>query len=107
MNCLHRSAMGRQRGAALVVAMLVFAMCTALIVAMKGDFTRLYQRSANIFQCTAKCRLTFQHIVLARHHENHVIGIIRDQRIPISLRNGAPSAFHNFSIARHGISPLV
>ena len=49
MNCLHRSAMGRQRGAALVVAMLVFAMCTALIVAMKGDFTRLYQRSANIF----------------------------------------------------------
>jgi general secretion pathway protein K len=49
MNCLHRSAMGRQRGAALVVAMLVFAMCTALIVAMKSDFTRLYQRSANIF----------------------------------------------------------
>ena len=49
MNCLHHSTMGRQRGAALVVAMLVFAMCTALIVAMKGDFTRLYQRSANIF----------------------------------------------------------
>jgi len=49
MNCLHHSAMGRQRGAALVVAMLVFAMCTALIVAMKSDFTRLYQRSANIF----------------------------------------------------------
>ena len=49
MNCLHSSAMGRQRGAALVVAMLVFAMCTALIVAMKSDFTRLYQRSANIF----------------------------------------------------------
>jgi general secretion pathway protein K len=39
----------RQKGAALVVAMLVFALCTALIVAMKGDFTRLYQRSANTF----------------------------------------------------------
>lgn len=38
-----------QRGAALVIAMLVFAMCTALIVAMKGEFTRLYQRTANIF----------------------------------------------------------
>jgi general secretion pathway protein K len=29
--------------------MLVFALCTSIIVAMKGDFTRLYQRSANVF----------------------------------------------------------
>jgi general secretion pathway protein K len=29
--------------------MLVFALCTSLIVAMKGEFTRLYQRSANVF----------------------------------------------------------
>jgi general secretion pathway protein K len=39
----------RQQGAALVLAMLVFALSTAIIVAMKGDFTRLYQRSANVF----------------------------------------------------------
>ncbi len=39
----------RQRGAALVVAMLVFALCAALIVAMKSEFTRFYQRGANLF----------------------------------------------------------
>jgi general secretion pathway protein K len=39
----------QQRGAALVVAMLVFALCAALIVAMKSEFTRLYQRGANLF----------------------------------------------------------
>jgi general secretion pathway protein K len=32
-----------------VVALLVFALCAALIVAMKGEFTRLYQRGANLF----------------------------------------------------------
>jgi general secretion pathway protein K len=42
----HRRAL-RQRGAALVVAMLVFALATALVVAMKSEFTRFYQRSAN------------------------------------------------------------
>jgi len=36
-----------QRGAALVIAMLVFALCTALIVAMKNEFTLFYQRGAN------------------------------------------------------------
>jgi general secretion pathway protein K len=41
---------GRQRGAALVVALLVFALCTALIVAMKGEFDRFYQRAANVMQ---------------------------------------------------------
>jgi general secretion pathway protein K len=40
----------RQRGAALVVALLVFALCTALIVAMKGEFDRFYQRAANVMQ---------------------------------------------------------
>ncbi len=39
----------RQQGAALVVAMLVFALCAALIVAMKGEFTRFYQRGVNLF----------------------------------------------------------
>ena len=38
----------RQRGAALVVAMLVFALCTALVVAMKSEFQRFYQRTANV-----------------------------------------------------------
>ena len=38
----------RQRGAALVVAMLVFALSTALVVAMKSEFNRFYQRSANV-----------------------------------------------------------
>ena len=55
MNC-HRSDYrpgGRgnprgERGAALVVAMLVFALSTALVVAMKSEFARFYQRSANV-----------------------------------------------------------
>jgi general secretion pathway protein K len=37
-----------QRGAALVVAMLIFALAAALIVAMKSEFDRFFQRSANI-----------------------------------------------------------
>jgi general secretion pathway protein K len=39
----------KQRGAALVIAMLVFALSTALIVAMKNEFTLSYQRASNIF----------------------------------------------------------
>ncbi|HZL99427.1 MAG TPA: hypothetical protein VFD43_04160, partial [Planctomycetota bacterium] len=38
----------RQCGAALIVAMLVFALATALVVAMKGEFSRFYERSANV-----------------------------------------------------------
>lgn len=38
----------RERGAALILAMLVFALATALVVAMKGDFDRFFQRSANL-----------------------------------------------------------
>ena len=37
-----------QQGAALIVAMLVFALATALVVAMKSEFERFYQRSANL-----------------------------------------------------------
>jgi general secretion pathway protein K len=33
----------------MVVALLVFAVCTALIVAMKSEFNRFYQRGANLF----------------------------------------------------------
>tara|TARA_R110002110_G_scaffold91264_2_gene237544 strand:- start:165965 stop:167005 length:1041 start_codon:yes stop_codon:yes gene_type:complete len=40
----------RQRGAALVVAMLVFALCTALVVAMKSELNRVYQRGSNLFR---------------------------------------------------------
>lgn len=39
----------QQRGAALVAALLVFALCTSLIVAMKSEFLRFYQRGANLF----------------------------------------------------------
>lgn len=38
----------RQRGAALIIAMLVFALATALVVAMKGEFDRFFQRSVNL-----------------------------------------------------------
>ena len=37
-----------QRGAALIVALLVFALCTALVVAMELEFNRFYQRGGNI-----------------------------------------------------------
>jgi general secretion pathway protein K len=53
MNCRRCSrapGRARQRGAALVVALLVFALSTALIVAMKSEFNRFYQRSANALQ---------------------------------------------------------
>lgn len=40
---------GRQRGAALVIALMVFGICAALMVAMKGDFELFYQRAANTF----------------------------------------------------------
>ncbi|MGL4563657.1 MAG: type II secretion system minor pseudopilin GspK, partial [Halioglobus sp.] len=36
-----------QGGAALIVALLVFALCTALVVAMELEFNRFYQRQAN------------------------------------------------------------
>lgn len=42
------SAPARQRGAALVLAMLVFALSAALVVAMRDDFQRFYQRNANL-----------------------------------------------------------
>ncbi|MEM9256862.1 MAG: type II secretion system minor pseudopilin GspK [Pseudomonadota bacterium] len=44
------AAVHRQRGAALVVAMLIFALCASLVVAMQSEFTRFFQRSANILQ---------------------------------------------------------
>jgi general secretion pathway protein K len=51
MHCRRCNSPGplrQQRGAALIVAMLVFALATALVVAMKSEFERFYQRSANI-----------------------------------------------------------
>ena len=52
MRC-PRSSLSQRRteaGAALVVAMLVFAICAALIVAMQREFTLFYQRGANSLQ---------------------------------------------------------
>jgi general secretion pathway protein K len=42
------SAPRAQRGAALIIAMLVFALATALVVAMKSEFDRFFQRSSNL-----------------------------------------------------------
>lgn len=39
----------RQDGVALVVALLVFALCAALLVALQRDFTLAYQRASNRF----------------------------------------------------------
>ncbi len=48
MNCHHFSRhRDAQGGAALIVALLIFALCTALIVAMKSEFELYYQRGAN------------------------------------------------------------
>ncbi|QIB66416.1 type II secretion system minor pseudopilin GspK [Kineobactrum salinum] len=52
MHCRRfdmRARPGHQRGAALVVALLVFGLSTALIVAMKSEFTLFYQRGTNLF----------------------------------------------------------
>lgn len=51
MHCLQ-SKLGpghRQRGAALIVAMLVFALCAAIAVAMSREFTLFSQRAGNLF----------------------------------------------------------
>ncbi len=48
MRCRHSNLHTRQRGAALVVAMLVFALCAALVVAMEGEFSRIFARSAGV-----------------------------------------------------------
>ena len=49
MRYPRSSSRGRQQGAALVAAMLIFALCAALVVAMESDFSRLYQRGSNLF----------------------------------------------------------
>ncbi|KZX59461.1 hypothetical protein A3709_14290 [Halioglobus sp. HI00S01] len=48
MSC-RRSSPRQQQGAALVLALLVFALCTVLIVAMTRDFDRLYTQGSNTF----------------------------------------------------------
>ncbi|MEM8659848.1 MAG: type II secretion system minor pseudopilin GspK, partial [Pseudomonadota bacterium] len=48
MRCPHCKTSKSQNGAALVVALLVFALCAALVIAMASEFTRYYQRGANI-----------------------------------------------------------
>jgi len=50
MRCrrCNSSLPGRERGAALIVAMLIFALAAALLVAMRSEFDRYYERSANL-----------------------------------------------------------
>ena len=45
----QRSVISRQRGAALVVALLVFAIASALMVGLQRDFTLQLQRGSNSF----------------------------------------------------------
>jgi general secretion pathway protein K len=49
MHCRHSDPglPGKQRGAALVLALLVFALCAAIIVGMHRDFNRVYQQASN------------------------------------------------------------
>ena len=47
MYCRRRNAPRAQRGVALVVALLVFATCSALLVALQRDFTLSFQRGSN------------------------------------------------------------
>ncbi|MEP5569356.1 MAG: type II secretion system minor pseudopilin GspK [Halioglobus sp.] len=49
MRYRRYSAPSHQQGAALVMALLIFALSAALIVAMKSDFERVYQRGSNVF----------------------------------------------------------
>lgn len=51
MRCRHCKSHARaaERGVALVVALLVFGLCAALMVAMQREFTLFSQRSANLF----------------------------------------------------------
>ena len=46
MSCRHSN---KQRGAALVIALLVFALAAALMVGVQRDFNLQLQRSTNTF----------------------------------------------------------
>ena len=48
-NTFRRHAFTQQRGAALVVALLIFAVAAALMVGLQRDFTLHAQRAANAF----------------------------------------------------------
>jgi len=77
----------REDGAALIVAMLVFALATALVVAMKGDFERFFQRSANLLldeqaQAYLRGAEELAAMVLIRDYDNDKAnGIARDDRL--------------------------
>lgn len=49
MYCRNCRAPESERGVALVVALLVFAICAALLVGLQRDFLRAYQRGSNLF----------------------------------------------------------
>lgn len=49
MSCRRIKPPARQRGAALVLALLVFAVSAALIVAMRANFDRVYQQASGLF----------------------------------------------------------
>ena len=49
MTCRAPDARRRERGAALIIAMLVFALATTLVVAMSSEFTLFLKRGQNSF----------------------------------------------------------
>ncbi|MFV8818209.1 type II secretion system minor pseudopilin GspK [Haliea sp. E17] len=49
MYCPRSSPPARQRGAALILALLIFAISAALIVAMRANFDRVYQQASSLF----------------------------------------------------------
>jgi len=73
-----------QRGAALIIAMLVFALATALVVAMKSEFDRFFQRSVNLlFDEQAQAYLRGAEglaamALIADYDEDKVEGMARD-----------------------------
>ncbi len=104
MHC-HRSertdrprGLAHQSGAALIVAMLVFALATALVVAMKSEFNRFYERSANILleeQAQAYLRSTEElagMILLLDSDEDKLKGLQRDTLSDAWARTPPPYA---------------
>ncbi len=85
-----------QAGAALVIALLVFAIATALIVAMERDFTRVHERAGSLFiaeQGDAYLRGAeglAQLVLLADYDADEESGKLRDHLNELWAQQGTP-----------------
>jgi general secretion pathway protein K len=102
----------RQQGAALIVAMLVFALATALVVAMKSEFNRFYQRSANVLleeQAQAYLRggedLAGM-VLLADYDEDKIEGLARDDLEELWAQPPTPYALDDIGWMRGSLEDL-